>query len=188
MVWQPEIDEIEKRVELAKKMGGQEGIDVQHGRGKLTIRERLDLFCDRSSFQEIGRLAGAATYEGEELSDFRPSNTVIGLCELNGRKVVVNGGDFTVRGGSADAAVGNKGGHAQNLARDWRLPYVRLLDATGGSVKTFEQIGRTYIPTNPSTPGIEDLLCEVPVVSAALGSVAGLPAVDACLSHFYFLV
>ncbi len=188
MVWQPEIDEIEKRVELAKKMGGQEGIDVQHGRGKLTIRERLDLFCDQSSFQEIGRLAGAATYDGEELSDFRPSNTVIGLCELNGRKVVVNGGDFTVRGGSADAAVGNKGGHAQNLARDWRLPYVRLLDATGGSVKTFEQIGRTYIPTNPSTPGIEDLLCEVPVVSAALGSVAGLPAVDACLSHFNLMV
>ena len=188
MVWQPEIDEIEKRVELAKKMGGQEGIDVQHGRGKLTIRERLDLFCDQSSFQEIGRLAGAATYDGEELSDFRPSNTVIGLCELNGRKVVVNGGDFTVRGGAADAAVGNKGGHAQNLARDWRLPYVRLLDATGGSVKTFEQIGRTYIPTNPSTPGIEDLLCEVPVVSAALGSVAGLPAVDACLSHFNLMV
>ncbi len=188
MVWQPEIDEIEKRVELAKKMGGQEGIDVQHGRGKLTIRERLDLFCDQSSFQEIGRLAGAATYEGEELSDFRPSNTVIGLCELNGRKVVVNGGDFTVRGGAADAAVGNKGGHAQNLARDWRLPYIRLLDATGGSVKTFEQIGRTYIPTNPSTPGIEDLLCEVPVVSAALGSVAGLPAVDACLSHFNLMV
>ena len=169
-------------------MGGQEGIDVQHGRGKLTIRERLDLFCDQSSFQEIGRLAGAATYEGEELSDFRPSHTVIGLCELNGRKVVVNGGDFTVRGCSADAAVGNKGGHAQNLARDWRLPYVRLLDATGGSVKTFEQIGRTYIPTNPSTPGIEDLLCEVPVVSAALGSVAGLPAVDACLSHFNLMV
>ena len=117
-----EIDEIEKRVELAKKMGGQEGIDVQHGRGKLTIRERLDLFCDRSSFQEIGRLAGAATYEDEELSEFRPSNTVIGLCELNGRKVVVNGRDITVRGGSAEAAVGNKGGHAQNLARDWRLP------------------------------------------------------------------
>ena len=188
MARQPEIDDIENRVELPKKRGGQEGIDVQHGRGKLTIRERLDLFCDQSSFQEIGRLAGAATYDGEELSDFRPSNTVIGLCELNGRKVVVNGGDFTVRGGAADAAVGNKGGHAQNLARDWRLPYVRLLDATGGSVKTFEQIGRTYIPTNPSTPGIEDLLCEVPVVSAALGSVAGLPAVDACLSHFNLMV
>ena len=69
--------------------------------------------------------------------------------------------------------------YAQNMAGDWRLPYIRLLDATGGSVKTFEQMGRTYIPTNP-TPGIEKLLCEVPVVSAALGSVAGLHAIDAC--------
>ena len=49
MVWQPEIDEIEKRVERAKKMGGQEGIDVQHGRGKLTIRERLVQLESRST-------------------------------------------------------------------------------------------------------------------------------------------
>ena len=55
-------------------------------------------------------------------------------------------------------------------------------------MKTFEQIGRTYIPTNPVTPGVQDLLCEVPVVAAALGSVAGLPAVDACLAHFNVMV
>ena len=42
MVWQLEIDEIKRRVAMAKKMGGEEGIAVQHGRGKLTIRERLD--------------------------------------------------------------------------------------------------------------------------------------------------
>ena len=140
MVWQPEIDEINRRVEFAGKMGGQTGIDVQHGRGKLTIRERLDLFCDEGTFQEIGRLAGAATYEDNDLVDVRPSNTLIGTCTVNGRKVVLNGGDFTVRGGAADAAIGNKGGHAQNMARDWRLPYIRLLDSTGGSVKTFEQL------------------------------------------------
>ena len=126
MVWQPEIDEINRRVEFAGKMGGQTGIDVQHGRGKLTIRERLDLFCDEGTFQEIGRLAGAATYEDNDLVDVRPSNTLIGTCTVNGRKVVLNGGDFTVRGGAADAAIGNKGGHAQNMARDWRLPYIRL--------------------------------------------------------------
>ena len=188
MVWQPEIDEIKRRVAMAKKMGGEEGIAVQHGRGKLTIRERLDLIADKSSFQEIGQLAGAATYDGDELINVRPSNFIIGTCRVNGRNVVVSGGDFTVRGGAADASIGNKGGHAQNLARDWRLPFIRLLDATGGSVKTFEKIGRTYIPTNPVTPGIEDLLCEVPVVSAALGSVAGLPAVDACLAHFNLMV
>ena len=184
MVWQPEIDELNKRKKFAEQMGGQTGIEVQHKRGKLTIRERIDLLTDKGSFQEIGQLAGAAEYDGEKLVNVRPSNRVIGLCSLNGRNVVLNGGDFTVRGGAADAAIGNKGGHAQNLAGDWRLPYLRLLDSTGGSVKTFEQIGRTYIPTNPVTPGIEKLLCEVPVVSAALGSVAGLPAVDACLAHF----
>ena len=188
MVWQPDIDELEQRKKMAKKMGGQVGIDVQHKRGKLTIRERIDLLADKDSFREIGELAGAATYDGDKLVDVRPSNMVIGLCELNGRKVVLNGSDFTVRGGSADGAIGNKGGHAQNLAGNWRLPFIRLLDATGGSVKTFEKIGRTYIPTNPVTPGIENLLCEVPVVSAALGSVAGLPAVDACLAHFSLMV
>lgn len=188
MVWQPEIDELNRRKEMAGKMGGQTGIDVQHQRGKLTIRERIDLLTDKGSFQEIGQLTGAATYEGGKLIDVRPSNMVIGLCNLNGRKVVLNGGDFTVRGGAGDATIGNKGGHAQNMALDWRLPYVRLLDSTGGSVKTFEQIGRTYIPTNPVTPGIEKLLCIAPVVSAALGSVAGLPAVDACLSHFSLMV
>ena len=188
MVWQPEIEELNARAEMANRMGGEEGITVQHKRGKLTIRERLDTLCDPGTFQEIGGLAGHATYEDGELVNVRPSNTIIGQCRLDGRKVVINGGDFTVRGGASDAAIGNKAGHAQNMARDWRLPYVRLLDASGGSVKTFEQIGRTYIPTNPVTPGIEDLLCQVPVVSAALGSVAGLPAVDACLAHFNVMV
>ena len=76
----------------------------------------------------------------------------------------------------------------RTMALDWRLPYVRLLDATGGSVRTFERIGRTYIPTNPTTPGVQDLLCRVPVVAAVLGSVAGLPAVDSCLAHFNVMV
>ena len=188
MVWQPEIDELNRRKKMAEQMGGQVGIDVQHKRGKLTVRERIDALADEGSFQEIGQLAGAAEYDGEKLIDVRPSNRVIGLCSLNGRKVVLDGGDFTVRGGAADASIGNKSGHAQNMAGDWRIPLLRLLDSTGGSVKTFEQIGRTYIPTNPVTPGIEKILCEVPVVSAALGSVAGLPAVDACLSHFNLMV
>ena len=189
MSWQQEIEEIQRRVAMAEKMGGEEGVAVQHSRGKLTIRERLALLCDEGSFQEIGRLAGSAEYDDAgNLLTVKPSNTIMGQCRLNGRKVVLNGGDFTVRGGASDAAIGNKAGYAQNMARDWKLPYIRLLDASGGSVKTFEQIGRTYIPTNPVTPGIERLLCEVPVVSAALGSVAGLPAVDACLAHFNLMV
>ena len=58
----------------------------------------------------------------------------------------------------------------------------------GAASGPFEQIGRTYIPTNPTTPGVQDLLCHVPVVAAVLGSVAGLPAVDSCLAHFNVMV
>ena len=188
MVWQPEIEELERRKRFAAQMGGEAGIREQRRRGKLTVRERVDLLADAGSFQEIGELAGAATYDGNDLVDVRPSNMVIGLARLDGRPSVLTAGDFTVRGGASDASIGNKGGHAQNMALDWRLPFVRLLDATGGSVKTFEQIGRTYIPTNPVTPGVENLLCQVPVVAAVLGSVAGLPAVDACLAHFNVMV
>ena len=188
MVWQPEIDELNRRRELAREMGGEAGIARQRKRGKLTVRERIEAICDPGSFQEIGGLAGSATYEGDKLVAFTPANTVIGTSRLDGRRVVLNAGDFTVRGGAADAAVGNKGGYAQRMACEWRLPYVRLLDAAGGSVRTFEQIGRTYIPVSSSTPGIERLLCTVPVVSAVLGSVAGLPAVEACLSHFSLMV
>ena len=188
MVWQPEIDELQRRRVFAEQMGGEVGVAAQRQRGKLTVRERIDLLCDAGSFQEIGQLAGAATYEGNALKHVRPSNMVIGLAELNGRKAVLTAGDFTVRGGASDAAIGNKGGYSQKMALEWRLPYVRLLDATGGSVKTFEQIGRTYIPTNPVTPGVQDLLCQVPVAAAVLGSVAGLPAVDSCLAHFNVMV
>ena len=189
MVWQPEIEELKRRRELAARMGGPEGIARQRRRGKLTVRERIERLADPGSFQEIGALAGAATYEDDRLVDFTPSNMVIGTCQISGRKVVLNGGDFTVRGGAADAAVGNKHGFANHLPLQWRIPYIRLLDATGGSVRTFEQIGRTYIPdANPYCAGANQLLATVPVVSLALGSVAGLPAVEVCLSHFSVMV
>ena len=188
MVWQPEIDELARRRAFSELMGGDAGIAEQRKRGKLTVRERIRLIGDNGDFNEIGQLAGAATYEGHKAVHVRPSNMVIGTAKINGRSTVVTAGDFTVRGGSADGSIGNKGGYAQDMAAEWKLPLIRLLDATGGSVKTFEQIGRTYIPTNPVTPGIEKLLSEVPVVAAILGSVAGLPAVDACLAHFNVMV
>ncbi len=188
MVWQPEIDELKHRKHLAEQMGGEEGIKRQRKRGKLTVRERIPKLADPGSFQEIGGLAGSATYEDDKLVAFTPANMVIGTCTINGRKVVLSGGDFTVRGGASDAAIGNKHGFANHLPLLWRLPYIRLLDATGGSVKTFEKMGRTYIPMNPATYTIEELLCTAPVVSLALGSVAGLPAVEVCLSHFSVMV
>ena len=188
MSWKTEVDELNRQRQMAQEMGGTDSVAFHHGRNKLTVRERIDLLQDPNSFQEIGAIAGTATWSGDQVDQLKPSNTVIGTCRINGRKIAFSGGDFTIRGGASDAAIGNKSQYAEQYALKARLPYVRLLDATGGSVKTFEQIGRTYLPGNSGTNISAELLQYVPVVSAVLGSVAGLPAVQACLCHFNIMV
>ena len=190
MSWQKEIEELERRRELARRMGGEEGIARQRKRGKLTVRERLDALADPGSFREFLSLMGHGVYEGETLSSFTPKPSVEGFCQLDGRKVVVTAGDFTVRGGSAGG--GNELGSELNAAcraLEWRVPLVRLIDSAGGSVRSFEEIGRTYLPDgNVWTATDVRLLRVAPVVSAVMGSAAGLPAVNACMAHFSLML
>ena len=186
-----ELEELARRRRLAAEMGGPEGVARQHDNGKLTVRERIDKLADPGSFREFGTLAGSSVYDGERLVSFTHRAQVDGICTVDGRKVVVTGGDFTVRGGSGGGGHGGLGAElpANVRAFEWKLPFVRLLDAAGGSVRSFEEIGRTYLPDGNvwSTVDVQ-LLDEVPVVSAVLGSVAGLPAVNACLAHWNVMV
>lgn len=191
MSWKPEVDELERRRELARRMGGPEGVARQHERGKLTVRERIAALADPGSFREFMGLVGRGVYRDGRLEDFTPKPSVEGTCTLDGRRAVLTGGDFTVRGGSSGGAGGGLGRElgANERALEWRVPFIRLLDAAGGSVKSFEDIGRTYLPDGNIWSAIDvDLLSRVPVVSAVLGSVAGLPAVNACMAHFNLMV
>ena len=70
MVWEPELEELERRKQLAYKLGGEERIERHHDRHHLTIRERLDLIVDEGSFRERGVLAGKGTYKDGELAEF----------------------------------------------------------------------------------------------------------------------
>ena len=98
-----------------------------------------------------GALAGRAEYEDGELVDFLPANVVVGQGRIDGRRAIVEGDDFTVRGGAADAAIWQKMVYAERLANELRIPLVRLVDGTGGggSVKSLEQMGHTYVPFIP---------------------------------------
>lgn len=90
MSWRPEIDELKRRRELAREMGGPDKVECQHDFGKLTVRERIDAMIDTGSFHEIGEIAGRAEYtEDGELASFRPSNFVFGVGELRTWEVVV---------------------------------------------------------------------------------------------------
>ncbi len=187
MVWQPELDELARRVELAKLMGGAEGVERQHANGKYTVRERVEKLLDPGTFHETGALAGRSEYDEEgNLTAFRPANFVMGTGKIDGRPVVVGGDDFTVRGGAADGAVGGKSGYAERLARELRIPIVRLIDGTGGggSVRTLETSGRMYIPSNPAWDTLVAALSEIPVIGAAMGSVAGIGAARVVAAHW----
>jgi acetyl-CoA carboxylase carboxyltransferase component len=191
MSWQEEIDELQRRRELARRMGGTDNIERQHKAGRLTVRERIEQLLDAASFSETGSLAGKATYDKDgTLESFLPANSVLGTGRIEGRRVVVCGDDFTVRGGAADAAIHAKQVYGERMARELRLPIVRLVDGTGGggSVKTYEQTGRTYVPGNPGWDIVVAMMSEVPVVGAALGPVAGLGAARVAHSHFSVMV
>ena len=105
MSWEPEVEELRRREELARRMGGPEKVARQHAAGRLTVRERLGALLDPGSFHEVGMLAGQARYQDGQLADFLPTNFVMGRGKVQGRPVVVGGDDFTVRGGAADAAI-----------------------------------------------------------------------------------
>lgn len=189
MTWRKEIEELQVRTRMAHAMGDADKIERHRAAGKLTVRERIEALLDPRSFREIGTLAGKADYDEEgRLRSFTAGNILYGLGRIDGREVVVTGDDYTIRGGAADASVPGKYAAAEQLANEYRLPLVRLLDGTGGSVRTIEAIGRTYISQMDGWAYSIDNLATAPCVSLVLGSVAGIGAARAATSHYALMV
>ncbi len=191
MSWEKEIEDLRRREALAHGMGGPEKIKRQHDAGRQTVRERLDVLLDDGSFHELGAIAGRAEYdENGNLIGFSPSNLLYGRGRIDGRTVVVSADDFTVRGGAADAAIHQKQIDAEHMANELRLPMIRLIEGTGGggSVKSLEMEGYTYVPANPGWDWVVANMATVPVVALAMGPVAGLGAARAVTSHYSVMI
>jgi len=191
MTWEAELEEIRRRREMAKEMGGAERVARHIAEGRTPVRERIDQLLDEGSFREVGSLTSKVEYDEEgRIKAYTPSNFITGRGLIDGRPVIVGCDDFTVRGGAADGAVGNKMGWSERTARELRLPIVRLVDGTGGggSVKTNAALRRSYVPANPDWDVSVDLLSQVPIAAAALGPVAGLGAARVAASHFSVMV
>lgn len=172
-------------------MGGVDKVKRQHDQGRLTVRERIDKLIDKDSFHEIGAVAGIGEYDSSgDLRKLTPANCVFGRGRVDGRTVVVVGDDFTVRGGSADASISAKPLMAEEMAHDFRLPIVRIIEGSGGggSVKTIETKGAANLPGGIGGTRwyrfTTENLSRVPVVALGLGSVAGLGAARLAASHY----
>ncbi|MFN0185887.1 MAG: acyl-CoA carboxylase subunit beta [Aquabacterium sp.] len=191
MSWTPELDELRRRTAMAQQMGGADKVKRQHDAGRLTVRERIERLVDGESFHEVGALSGIGTYDAQgKVEQVTPANCVFGRARIDDRPVVVVGDDFTVRGGSADASISNKPLMAEEMAAEFRLPIVRIIEGSGGggSVKTIETTGASNLPGGVGgTRGFYMMtanLAQVPVVGLGLGSVAGLGAARLASSHF----
>lgn len=188
--WQRELDDLERRQRLARAMGGPEKLERQRGAGKDDARARIEALVDPGTFREIGVLAGRGRYEGEDLVGFQPANLIIGHGCVDGRPVAVASDDFTVRGGASDGAIVEKQVYAEQMARELRLPLIRLIDGTGGggSVRSLEEMGRSYVPALPGFEHSVANLATVPVVSLVLGPAAGYGAARVVMSHHSVMV
>ena len=176
MAWTPELEELARRTAMAEAMGGADKVKRQHDAGRLTVRERIQRLLDDGSFHEVGALSGVADYDAHgTLKNLTPANCVFGRGRIDGQPVVVVGDDFTVRGGSADASIAAKPLMAEDMAAEFRLPIVRIIEGSGGggSVKTIETTGASNLPGGiGTTQGFWRMtanLAEVPGVGRGLG-------------------
>ncbi len=122
--------------------GGKEQIERQHGRGKLTARERIECLIDPGTFCELGSAVGATGVRIDGKKSEAPCDgAIVGTGRVDGRIVAIYASDFTVYGGSIGTQHLQKCAQLINLAARWGIPMVWLLDSSGG------RLGYRDVPT-----------------------------------------
>lgn len=113
--------------------GGIEHIERQHARGKLTARERIDCLIDPGSFRELGSFVGTTGRRIDgRIPDAPCDGAIIGTARVHGRLIMIHATDFTVLGGSIGIQHLVKFAKPLEMAAQWGIPMVNLLDSSGG--------------------------------------------------------
>ncbi len=132
------IEELNARRAEARLGGGEKRIDAQHGRGKLTARERIELLLDDGSFEEMDMFVEHDCHEfGMEDKKIPGDGVVTGWGTVNGRPIYIYAKDFTVFGGSLSKAHAQKICKVQDMALRNRVPIIGILDA---GVRVFKRV------------------------------------------------
>jgi acetyl-CoA carboxylase carboxyltransferase component len=177
-----ELRELRSRALLG---GGEQRIAQQHGRGKLTARERLAVLMDEGSFQEVGALATHSLSDfGLDKQRYPGDGVVTGFGKINGRRVAVFAQDFTVLGGSFSEVQAQKICRIQDLARESGIPLIGLKDSGGAriqeGVRSLAAYGEVFV-RNVLASGV------VPQISVILGPCAGGAVYSPALTDFVIM-
>jgi acetyl-CoA carboxylase carboxyltransferase component len=177
--------ELHRLKQLSRLGGGQERIEAQHKRGKLTARERLAILLDEDSFEELDSLVvHRATDFGLDKQKYYGDAVVTGFGKVDGRLVYVFAQDFTVFGGSLSEAVGEKICKVMDLAMKMGAPLIGINDGGGARIQegvvSLKGYGEIFT-RNVLSSGV------IPQISVIMGPCAGGGVYSPAITDFIFM-
>ncbi|NIA26584.1 MAG: methylmalonyl-CoA carboxyltransferase [Desulfobulbaceae bacterium] len=180
------IEKLEEKRKAAALGGGQDRIDVQHSRGKLTARERIDLLLDEDSFEEWDVFVEHRCVDFGMADKKVPGDGVVTGCgTINGRVVFVFSQDFTVFGGSLSEAHAEKICKVMDQAMKVRAPIIGLNDSGGARIQEgVASLGgyAEVFQRNVLASGV------IPQISVIMGPCAGGAVYSPAMTDFVFMV
>ena len=180
------LDKLDSKIAEAKLGGGEKRIDAQHKKGKLTARERIELFFDKGTFEEMGMLVThRSTNFGLDKQKFFGDGVITGYGKVNGRLVYAFSQDFTVLGGSLAEAHAEKIVKVMDLAMQNGAPVIGLNDSGGARIQEGVVSLGGYADIfyrNTLSSGV------MPQISAILGPCAGGAVYSPALTDFILMV
>jgi acetyl-CoA carboxylase carboxyltransferase component len=181
------VEDLHERRERAKLGGGEEKIAVQHERGKLTARERIDLLVDEGTFVEIAIHAGPHfSQRAMEGRDAPADGVITGWGDVDGRPCCIAAYDFTVMAGSMGVTGELKVGRLRETALQKRMPFIWLLDSAGARIQ--EAAGSMFAGSGHLFREEVTMSGVIPLVAAMMGPCAAGTAYIPGLSDFVPMV
>src|ERR687886_868586 len=177
-----------KRLASMKKSaeggGGQERVEAQHSKGKLTARERIALLLDEGSFVELDKYI---THRSDDptLPKFYGDGAVTGFGTINGRQVFIFSFDFTVLGGSLGEMTSKKIAKAMDHAMKVGCPIIGIIDSGGARIQegvmSLDGYGEIFFH-NTMASGV------IPQITASIGPCAGGAVYSPAMTDFVVMV
>jgi acetyl-CoA carboxylase carboxyltransferase component len=173
-----------ERNSTAEAGGGEDKIESQHSKGKLTARERLNMLLDPNSFIELDKFVTHRS-DDPELKKFYGDGLLTGFGTINGRQVFVYVYDFTVLGGSLGEMAGKKVSKVMSHAMKVGCPVIGILDSGGAriqeGVSSLDGYGDIFLK-NALSSGV------IPQITASIGPCAGGAVYSPAMTDFVIMV
>jgi len=180
------IDELQLKKEKAKLGGGEERIEVQHAKGKLTVWERIDYLFDPGSFQEVGSLVESRFNDfGMDKKKLPGDGVVTGFGTIGGEPVYIAAEDFTVMGGTYGEYHSRKIVRIMDMAFQSKAPFITINDSGGARIEEgitgLDGYGDMFLRHTRASG-------KIPQIAVVMGPCAGGACYGPALCDFVFMV